>query len=135
MGVTIQLKMGGARYRQIDDRARYCFCFVFWTRFGKLNLENFQRKKKKKNIVGIRTHAHSFNGPVQIPLAHRDSCRVSFKQLLYYTAISSFSSLLALTSPNPNTSQILALALTTTRAPRHRCRISLNIQSFTSFTV
>ena len=37
-----------------------------------MNLENFQRKKKK-NIVGIRTHAHSFNSPVQLPLAHRDT--------------------------------------------------------------
>ena len=38
---------------------------------GKMNLENFQRKKKKKNIVGIRTHAHSFNSPVQLPPAHQ----------------------------------------------------------------
>ena len=33
---------------------------------------NFQRKKRK-NIAGIITHTHSFNGPVQVPLAHRDT--------------------------------------------------------------
>ena len=38
-----------------------------------MNLENFQRKKKKKNNVEIRTHAHSFNSPVQLPLAHQDT--------------------------------------------------------------
>ena len=32
-----------------------------------------EEKKKKKNIFGIRTHAHSFNSPVQLPLAHRDA--------------------------------------------------------------
>ena len=52
----------------------------FWTRFGKLNLEIFQRKKKK-NIVGIRTHAHSFNRPVQLPLGHQDTA-VEFR-LIY----------------------------------------------------
>ena len=51
--------------------ARAIVCF-FWTRFGKLNLEKIFRGKKK-NIVGIRTHAHSFNGPVQVPLAYRDT--------------------------------------------------------------
>ena len=30
-------------------------------------------EKERKNIVAIRTHAHSFDGPVQLPLAHRDS--------------------------------------------------------------
>ena len=39
--------MGRARYRPIDDSALLGELF-FWTRFGKLNLENFQRKKKKK---------------------------------------------------------------------------------------
>ena len=37
----------------------------------KLNLENFRRKKQHQNIVRIRTHAHSFDGPVQLPLGHR----------------------------------------------------------------
>ena len=47
----------------------------FWTRFVKLNLENVQRKKqtKKENIVWIRTHGDSFDGPVQLPLAHPDT--------------------------------------------------------------
>ena len=30
-------------------------------------------EKKNESIVGIRTHAHSFDGPVQLPLAHRDT--------------------------------------------------------------
>ena len=62
--------MGRARYRSIDDRARYWanFFFYYLTRFGKLNLENFQRKKT--NIVLIRTHAHSFDGPVHLPLGY-----------------------------------------------------------------
>ena len=33
--------------------------------------ENFQRKKKKKSFVGIRTHAHSFHGPAQLPLGYQ----------------------------------------------------------------
>ena len=33
--------------------------------------ENFQRKKKKKSIVGIRPHARSFHGPVQLPLVYQ----------------------------------------------------------------
>ena len=67
--------MGRARYRPIDDRAHYWATVFFWTRFGKLNLEKiFREKKKKKNIVGIRrTHAHSFDWPVQLPLAQRDT--------------------------------------------------------------
>ena len=37
--------------------------FFFWTNFGKLNFENFQRKKNQNN-VGVRNHAHSYDGPV-----------------------------------------------------------------------
>ena len=58
LDLVISLKKGRARYRPIDDRARY-WENLFWGG-GKMNFENFQRKKKKKNIVGIRTHAHSF---------------------------------------------------------------------------
>ena len=64
--------MGRARYRPIDDRTRYCCFFldeVWEVEVGKFSV----KKKKEKNIVGIRTHAHSFNGPVQLPLAHRDT--------------------------------------------------------------
>ena len=32
-----------------------------------------EKKKKKKNNVGIRTHARSIDGPMQLPLAHRDT--------------------------------------------------------------
>ena len=39
--------LGRARYRPIDDRARFWSNF-FWTRFGKWNLENFQRTKKQE---------------------------------------------------------------------------------------
>ena len=39
---------GRARYRSIDDRARY---WEFFFLFGKMKLENFQRKKKKKRIM------------------------------------------------------------------------------------
>ena len=39
--------LGRARYRPIDDRARYWANF-FLVGGGKMNLENFQRKKKKK---------------------------------------------------------------------------------------
>ena len=134
--------MGPARYRPIDDRARYWAKIFFGG--GKMNLENFQRKKKK-NIVGIRTHARSFNSPVQLPLAHRNTAEeVCFNHFFMiklflllaltspnpnpsqvlalghqdtavefrYTANSCFSSLLTLTSPNPNSSEVLALALT-----------------------
>ena len=45
-GLVLKCK-GRARYRPIDDRARYWANFFFWTRLGKLKLENFQRKKKK----------------------------------------------------------------------------------------
>ena len=104
--------LGRARYRPIDDRARY------WANFfkgGKMNLENFQRgKKKKKKNVGIRTHAHSFNSPVQLPLAHRDTAeKVCFNHLFMIQLFL----LLALTSPNPNSSEVLALALALTPSP------------------
>ena len=62
--------MGRARYRPIDDRARYCL-FVL-DEIWEIELRKFS-EEKKKNIVGIRTHAHSFNGPVQVPLAYRDT--------------------------------------------------------------
>ena len=39
--------------------------------------EHFQRKKKKKPIVGIRTHAHSFHGAVQLPLR----CQVTLVEI------------------------------------------------------
>ena len=32
-----------------------------------------KKQKKKQNIDGIETHAHSFNGPVQPTLVHRDT--------------------------------------------------------------
>ena len=97
-----------------------------------MNLENFQRKKKKKNNIGIRTHAHSSNSPVQLPLAHGGTAeKVCFN---HFFMIQLFL-LLALTSPNPNPSQVLALALTITRSPRHRCRISFNIQVILAFPV
>ena len=101
---------------------------------GKMNLENFQRKKKKKNIVGIRTHAHSFNSPVQLPLAHRNTAE---KVCLNYFFMIQLFLLLALTSPNPNPSQVLALslALTITMAPRHPSRISFNIPLILAFPV
>ena len=44
----VSIIKGRARYRPIDDRARYWAKFFFWMRLGKLNLENFQRKKKSK---------------------------------------------------------------------------------------
>ena len=90
-----------------------------------MNLENFQRKKKKNNVE-IRTDAHSFNSPVQLPLAHPGTAE---KVCLNHFFMIQLFLLLALTSPNPNPSQVLALALalTITRAPRHRCRISFNI--------
>ena len=98
-----------------------------------MNLENFQRKKKKKkNNAGIRTHAHSFYSPVQLPLAHPGSAEEVC--LNHFFMIQLFL-LLALTSPNPNPSQVLALALTITRVPRHRCRISFNIQLILAFPV
>ena len=31
----------------------------------------FLEKKKNQNIVRITTHAHSFDGPVQLPLGHQ----------------------------------------------------------------
>ena len=62
--------MGRARYRPIDD------CACYWANFcldkvREAELRKFSEKKKekKKNIVGIRTRAHSFVGPVQLPLA------------------------------------------------------------------
>ena len=120
------LNMGRARYRSIDDCARYWAIFFFW---GKMNF------------------AHSFNSPVQLPLAHRDTaenvCLNHFFmiQLFILLALTSPnpnpSQVLALTSPNPNPSQVLVLALdlTITRAPRHRCRISFNIQLILAFPV
>ena len=128
--LPIRSKWGRARYRPIDDRARY------WANFfggGKMNLEIF-RGKKKKNNVRITTHAHSFNSPVQLPLAHRDTAE---KVCLNHFFMIQLFLLLALTSPNPNPSQVLALALalTITRAPRHCCRISFNIQLILAFPV
>ena len=124
--------MGRAKYRPIDDRARYWEIF-FWGG-GKMNLENFQREKKKKNIVGIRTHARSFNSPVQLPLAHRNTAE---EVCLNHFFMVQLFLLLALTSSNPNPSQVLvlALALTITRAPRHRSRTSFNIQLILAFPV
>ena len=46
-----------------------------------VELRKSSEKKKEKNIVEIRTHAHSFDGPVQLPLAHRDTA-VEFR-LIY----------------------------------------------------
>ena len=74
----------------------------FLDKVWEVELIKFSEEKKKKNVVGSKTHTHSFDGPVQLPPRHR--YRVLFKPLLYYTATSSFSSLLALTSPNPNPS-------------------------------
>ena len=93
---------------------------------GKMNLENFQRKKKKR----ILSRLEPINSPVQLPLAHRDTAEEV--GLNHFFMIQLFL-LLALTSPNP--SQVLALALTITRAPRHRSRISFNIQLILAFPV
>ena len=68
--------MGRARYRPIDDRARYWARFFFGGGGGGGEWEDELRKfseEKKKNIVGIRTHAHSFHSTVQLPLAQRDT--------------------------------------------------------------
>ena len=54
--------------KQEQERANFIFGRGFDIDFF---TENFQRKKKKKNIVGIRTHAHSFDGPVQLPLGYQ----------------------------------------------------------------
>ena len=73
---------------------------------GEDELRNFSEEKKKNN-VGIRTYAHSFNSPVQLPLAHGDTAeKVRFN---HFFMIQLFL-LLALTSPNPNPSQVLTLA-------------------------
>ena len=42
-------------YRPIDDRARYWGELSGGMRFGKLNLENFQRKKEKRILLGLET--------------------------------------------------------------------------------
>ena len=79
--------MGRDRYRPIDDRARYWEIFLG----GEDELRKFSEEKKRNN-VGIRTHAHFFNSPVQLPLAHRDTAEKGlFKPHLYDTAISSRS--------------------------------------------
>ena len=67
--IFCRVDLGRARYRPIDDRALLFFLDEVW----EVELRKFSEEKKKKNIVGIRTHAHSFNGPVQVPLAHRDT--------------------------------------------------------------
>ena len=121
-----------ARYRPIDDRASYWTNFFFGGGGGGNKLRKFSEQKKKQNNVGIRIHAHSFNSPVQLPLAHRDTAE---KVCLNHFFMIQLFLLLALTSPNPNPSQVLALALTITRAPRHRCRISFNIQLILAFPV
>ena len=64
------LTKGRARYRPIDDCTPIVFFFL--DEVCEVELRKFSVKKKEKNIVGIRTHVHSFNGPVQLPLAHRD---------------------------------------------------------------
>ena len=43
--------MGRARYRPIDGRARYWA--IFFGGGGEINLENFQRKKKKRILSGL----------------------------------------------------------------------------------
>ena len=40
---------------------------------GPVNKWNPGKKKKNQIIVGIRTHAHSFDGPVQLPLRYQDT--------------------------------------------------------------
>ena len=54
MGAALNMK-GRARYRPIDDRARYCVNFFLGGGGGgrKMNLENFQRKKKKRMLSGL----------------------------------------------------------------------------------
>ena len=61
-----------------------------------VELDNFQRKKKK-NIVGIRTHAHSFDRPVQLPLGHQETT-VEFP--LNYSF--NIQLIVVLQSPSPN---------------------------------
>ena len=124
---------GSARYRPIDDRERYWAKKNYFLGGGEDELRKFsEEKKKKKEYFGIRTHAHSFNSPVQLPPAHRDTAEETC--LNHFFMIQLFL-LLALTSPNPNPSQVLALALTIARAPRHRSRISFNIQLILAFPV
>ena len=102
-----------------------------------VELRKFSEKKKKRVLSGLQPSSFLWRTSATTTSSLRHHCRILFKPLLYYTAISSFSSLLALTIPTPNPSQVLAiaLALTTTRAPRHRCRISFNIQRILAFPV
>ena len=61
------------RYTPIDNRTRY-WAKKFLDEVWEFELRKFSEKKKeKKNIVRIRNHAHSFDGPMQLPLAHRDT--------------------------------------------------------------
>ena len=46
---------GRARYRPIDDRASYWAIFFFFNAVREVELRKFSEKKKKKDIVGIRT--------------------------------------------------------------------------------
>ena len=63
---------GRARYR---PRSRGLFGdFFCLDEVWEVELRKFSgKKKRKKNIVGIRTNAHSFDEPVQLPLPHRDT--------------------------------------------------------------
>ena len=68
-----------------------------------VELRKFSEKKTKTEYCPIRTHAHSFDDPVQLPLGHQPAefC------LNYFFIIQ-----LTLTSPNPNSREFLALPLT-----------------------
>ena len=63
---------GRARYRPIDDRVRYWANFNFLDYVWEDELRIFS-EETIENIIGIRTHTHSFKSPVQLPLAHRDT--------------------------------------------------------------
>ena len=59
---------------------------------------------REKNNNVIKIHALSFDGTVQLPLGHRE---IAAEFCLNY----SFIVQLTLTSPDPNSSEVLALAL------------------------
>ena len=59
--------MGRARYWPIDGRASYWANCLLLDEVWEVELGKFSNQKKK-NIVGIRTYAHSIEEPVQPPL-------------------------------------------------------------------
>ena len=64
-GNLVRVVLGTGRLTIARAIGNFFFC-------GEDELRKFseEKKKKKKNNVAVRTHAHSFNSPVQLPLAH-----------------------------------------------------------------